>query len=236
MMLRCFHPRRAARGVRSRVEARQGQSQARTPRHECSSTPSWSRQVSSVGSDRSTVCRSNDLSTKQTRLFYPFVYSVYERLWSEEDAVAGAHSIGGPVHGTRSVAATLRGSVGSSPPTPVNSRRSIAPQRDRSFAERLDAIEQDGERVLVLGNYGTEAWREAIDERRRMLGDAAEATIPLPPRRGRARARRAHDPHARSAGFEAAVQSTLLLGEGKDQRIRSRGVPLSPTQDRPPGR
>ncbi|MBZ0116737.1 MAG: hypothetical protein K8H88_07075 [Sandaracinaceae bacterium] len=45
------------------------------------------------------------------------------------------------------------------------------------IAERLDALEQDRERVLVLGNYGLEAWREAVDRRRAMLGDAAEATI-----------------------------------------------------------
>ena len=32
-------------------------------------------------------------------------------------------------------------------------------------------------RVLVLGNYGLEAWREAIDRRRAMLGDAAVAAV-----------------------------------------------------------
>ena len=46
-----------------------------------------------------------------------------------------------------------------------------------ALAERLDAIEQDRERVLVLGNYGLEAWREAVDRRRAMLGDAALAAI-----------------------------------------------------------
>lgn len=49
--------------------------------------------------------------------------------------------------------------------------------RDIELAERLDALEQDRERVLVLGNLGFEAWREAVDRRRVMLGDAAEATI-----------------------------------------------------------
>ncbi|MBZ0116141.1 MAG: hypothetical protein K8H88_04085 [Sandaracinaceae bacterium] len=46
-----------------------------------------------------------------------------------------------------------------------------------ALAERLDAIEQDRERVLVLGNYGLEAWREAVDRRRAMLGDAALAAV-----------------------------------------------------------
>lgn len=46
-----------------------------------------------------------------------------------------------------------------------------------ALAERLDALEQDRERVLTLGNYGHEAWREANDARRRMLGDAVLATV-----------------------------------------------------------
>ena len=46
-----------------------------------------------------------------------------------------------------------------------------------ALAERLDALEQDRERVLVLGNYGLEAWREAVDRRRAMLGDAALAAV-----------------------------------------------------------
>jgi hypothetical protein len=50
-------------------------------------------------------------------------------------------------------------------------------KRGVEVAERLDTLEQDRERVLVLGNYGLEAWREAVDRRRAMLGDAAEATI-----------------------------------------------------------
>lgn len=49
--------------------------------------------------------------------------------------------------------------------------------RDIELAERLDALEQDRERVLVLGNLGFEAWREAVDRRRAMLGDAALAAI-----------------------------------------------------------
>ena len=47
----------------------------------------------------------------------------------------------------------------------------------QALAERLDALEQDRERVLVLGNLGIEAWREAVDARRAMLGDAAVATV-----------------------------------------------------------
>lgn len=31
--------------------------------------------------------------------------------------------------------------------------------------------------MLIVGNYGLEAWREAVDRRRAMLGDAAAATI-----------------------------------------------------------
>lgn len=46
-----------------------------------------------------------------------------------------------------------------------------------ALAERLDALEQDRERVLVLGNLGFEAWREAVDRRRAMLGDAALAAV-----------------------------------------------------------
>lgn len=46
-----------------------------------------------------------------------------------------------------------------------------------ALAERLDTLEQDRERVLVLGNYGIEAWREAVDHRRAMLGDAAVAAV-----------------------------------------------------------
>lgn len=46
-----------------------------------------------------------------------------------------------------------------------------------ALAERLDALEQDRERVLVLGNLGFEAWREAVDRRRTMLGDAALAAV-----------------------------------------------------------
>ena len=46
-----------------------------------------------------------------------------------------------------------------------------------ALAERLDALEQDRERVLVLGNYGLEALREAVDRRRAMLGDAALAAF-----------------------------------------------------------
>ena len=46
-----------------------------------------------------------------------------------------------------------------------------------ALAERLDTLEQDRERVLVLGNLGFEAWREAVDRRRAMLGDAAVATV-----------------------------------------------------------
>jgi hypothetical protein len=47
----------------------------------------------------------------------------------------------------------------------------------QALAERLDALEQDHERVLVLGNFGVEAWREAVDRRRAMLGDAAVAAV-----------------------------------------------------------
>jgi len=43
--------------------------------------------------------------------------------------------------------------------------------------ERLAAVEQDRERLLVLGNLGIEALREAIDRRRKMLGDAAVAIV-----------------------------------------------------------
>lgn len=45
------------------------------------------------------------------------------------------------------------------------------------LAERLDTLEQDRERLLVLGNLGFEAWREAVDARRVMLGDAAVAAV-----------------------------------------------------------
>ena len=45
------------------------------------------------------------------------------------------------------------------------------------LAERLDALEADHERMRVVGNYGMEAWREAVDDRRRMLRDATVATV-----------------------------------------------------------
>lgn len=62
--------------------------------------------------------------------------------------------------------------------TACNAQKLRALEGDlEALAERLDAIEQDRERVLLLGNYGLEAWREASDQRRAMLGDATVTAI-----------------------------------------------------------
>lgn len=47
----------------------------------------------------------------------------------------------------------------------------------RAHGDRLFALETDRGRQMVIGNYGEQAWREANDVRRKMLGDAVLAVI-----------------------------------------------------------
>jgi len=46
-------------------------------------------------------------------------------------------------------------------------------QTQEEHDRRVRELESNHELLLILGNFGHEAWREAIDERRRMLGEMA---------------------------------------------------------------